>query len=305
MSDRLLISLSLVPVVAGSVLLVLLQRPPALESAPEKTVRAAQRSEAERPSASSDAWVGVVSARSSAELAADSESRVSEVFLRTGARVNAGDKILELDKSAVLSAVGMAGAELGQRSSEVARAQSRVDMMKSRLERVRAGAEWLSEQEVDTAAGDLRVAEAELRAAKAAVGISRARLNEQELRATRHTLVAPFAGTLVSADVDPGDSVSAGQVLARVFSVDRQVRFAMPRSFVPRASSSRVLIRASDGKAKAIARIDDVRPEVDPAAQLVFATALLPDELSSNPAWLPGTPVEVSPTLDVASLEMK
>jgi RND family efflux transporter MFP subunit len=305
MSDRLLISLSLVPVVAGGVLLALLQRPPALESPKQTALRAASRAQPERPSAPSDAWVGVVSAESTAELAADSESRVARVFLRTGMHVNAGDKLLELDKSAILSAVGVAGAELGQRSSEVARAQSRLDMVKGRLDRVKAGAEWLSEQEVDNAAGELRVAEAELRAAKAAVGISQARLSEQKLRATLHTLVAPFEGTLVSADVDPGDSVSAGQVLARVFSVHRQVRFAMPRSFVPAARTSRVVIRTSDGKAEVTARIDDVRPEVDPAAQLVFATAPLADELSGNPAWLPGTPVEVVPTLPIASLEVK
>jgi RND family efflux transporter MFP subunit len=305
MSDRSMILLSLVPVVVGAALLVLLQRPPALDRAPEKPVFRASRPDSNRPNAAPDSWVGVVSAESTAELAADTESRVAQVFLRTGAHVNAGDKILELDKSAVLSAARVVGAELGQRSSEEARSQSRLDMVKSRLERVKAGAEWLSAQEVDNAAGELRVAEADLRAARAAVGISRARLSEQELRATRHTLVAPFAGTLVSADVDPGDSVSAGQVLARVFSEHRQVRFAMPRSFVPAAHSSRVSIRTTEGKAEVSARIDDVRPEVDPAAQLVFATAPLADELSLDPAWLPGTSVEVVPTLPLASLEAK
>ena len=52
-----------------------------------------------------------------------------------------------------------------------------------------------------------------------------ARVEQQRTRLSRRALVAPFAGTIVGLEVDPGDSVRPGQILMRVHSDVRQVRF--------------------------------------------------------------------------------
>ena len=104
----------------------------------------------------------------------------------------------------------------------------------------------------------------------------------------------------MTCDVDPGDSVRAGQSVARVIDDTRHVRFALPREHLPSAGSLAVLLTVDTGAPAGSARptiagiVDSLQPEVDPAAQLVFAT-VTPSGDSST--LMPGTRVEVSPAL--------
>jgi RND family efflux transporter MFP subunit len=237
--------------------------------------------------------VGVIVAGYTAELAAESEGRVAEVHARTGARVAAGDPIVQLDPAELSTAFGMADAELRQRHSELARAEARLEAANTKLERLKQGEEWLSHQEMDSAQAEVKVAQAELRAARASVGVGQAQVNQQRLKVSRGTLVAPFAGTVVSLDVDPGDSVAAGQVIVRVLSEDRQVRFAFPAGerSVTQGSPVRVKLPGSDREFRA--NVAAIRPELDPSAELVFATAPLPEDVPDAARFLPGASVEV------------
>jgi len=293
MSDRLLISLASVPMLCSIGGLVLLQRatPLRLTTGPRAVSAVASEpvvTHAARP------WVGVVVAEYTAELAADAEGRVSSVFAKTGAHVEAGEKLLQLDGADVSSAVGMAGAELEQRRSDVSRAEARAAAAQSKLGRLHQGEAWLSQQEMDTANSEVQVANAELQAARAAVRVSRARVEQQRIVLSRKALVAPFAGTIVGLEVDPGDSVRAGQILMRVHSDVRQVRFAFPEGALDLATSPQVRIKLTGTSASTIARVSFVRPELDPSAALVFGTAALPADLPEPTRWLPGASVEVT-----------
>jgi RND family efflux transporter MFP subunit len=296
MSDRLLIAGASVPMLCGVVGLLLLQRVP---GASLGTVHASSHKgppptqvEAERKG-----WVGVVVAGNTAELAAETEGRVERVFVRTGARVKSGDSLLVFDRSESASAVGMANAQLGQRMSELARAQARAEAATNQLARLRAGQQWLSKQELDIASAEARMANAELASARSAVGIGRVQLGQQRLRADRQTLVAPFAGTVVALDVDPGDSVVPGQIVMRILSQDRQVRFAFPAGAMPGADSAPQLsIRLEGTDLTVDTSVAEVRPELDPSAQLVFASAALPSDLPEAARWIPGAPVFVTLT---------
>ena len=137
------------------------------------------------------------------------------------------------------------------------------------------------------------MAKADLLSARAGVGMGRARMAQQKLRSRRHTLEAPFDGVLVSCNVDPGDSVAAGSVVARVITDDRQVRFAFPRERLSSAGNMEVILGLPDGNARA--KVINVEPEVDPAAQMIFATATPPRTRS---ALIPGTRVDVRPVDD-------
>jgi RND family efflux transporter MFP subunit len=293
MSDRLLISLASVPMLCSIGGLVLLQRasPLRLTTGPRAVSSVASEpvvTRAARP------WVGVVVAEYTAELAADAEGRVSSVFAKTGAHVEAGEKLLQLDGADVSSAVGMASAELEQRRSDVSRAEARAAAARSKLGRLHEGEAWLSQQEMDTANSEVQVANAELQAARAAVRVSRARVEQQRTVLSRKALVAPFAGTIVGLEVDPGDSVRAGQILMRVHSDVRQVRFAFPEGALDLATSPQVRIKLTGASASTIARVSFVRPELDPSAALVFGTAALPADLPEPTRWIPGASVEVT-----------
>jgi RND family efflux transporter MFP subunit len=291
MSDRLLVAGAAFPMVLGALAVGFLQRGPSISFA-ASPAESTPLAHAAPPVASERPWVGVVIAGSTAELAADAAGRVAQVVAQTGTHVAQGDPILQLDRADVAGALGVVGAEVGQRRADVDRAQARYEAATSRLARLKAGEAWLSQQELDTARSEARVARAELAAARASLDMGGARYAQQRLRVTRSTVVAPFAGTLVTSDVAPGDSVAAGQILARVFSADRQVRFAVSRDHLPLAGAE-VLVTLPRSKTSVRARVASLRPEVDPSAQLVFATAPLPREVGPA-AWMPGTPVDVT-----------
>lgn len=294
MSDRVIVSLASIPMISGAVLLVAFQRAPALHAAAPQGVRsgAAQFHDA---NARHTTWVGVISAGNAAELAAETDGKVSEVWLEAGARVKADQPILQIDSSDAAGERGMATAELGQRSSETARASARLEEARNKLRRLKAGGKWIADHEIDMAASEVRMAEAEYRGAMAATQVGRAKLSIQKNREARYRLRAPFEGTLVDCDVDPGDSVRAGQVLARVISDDRQVRFALPPDQAPEEGEFEVLVRDPLSGRSMITKIKTMKPEIDTSAQLVFATATLILDPNQRKTWLPGTRVEVSP----------
>jgi RND family efflux transporter MFP subunit len=294
MSDRFVISLATIPMISGVVLLGLLQRPAASQViTPQRASRSALSST--RAEADASAWVGVVGAGSNAELAAEFEGRVTHVWVKAGQQVKQGDKLLEIDPADIATTVGVAGAELGQHRSDLQRAEARLEAARLRLTRLEEGGKWLSAQEIDAARTEARVAEADLAAARSSVAMGRARLAQQKLRADKHRIEAPFSGTLVSIEVDEGDSVSPGQLLARVISNDRVIRFAMPRAALTERPLPKVLVRLKGQSGGLEANVDAVRPEVDSAAQLVFARAELPEAVRELPSWMPGSVVEVMP----------
>jgi RND family efflux transporter MFP subunit len=294
MSDRFVISLATIPMISGVVLLGLLQRPAVSQVS-------ASRGPSPRSAASAHTesriapWVGVVSAGNNAELAAEFEGRVTHVWVKSGQHVNQGDKLLEIDPAEIATTVGVAGAELSQHRSDVQRAEARLEATRTRLKRLEEGGKWLSAQELDVARTEVRVAEADLSAARSSVTMGRARLAQQQLRQEKHRIEAPFSGTLVSIEVDEGDSVSAGQILARVISADRVIRFALPRTDVAEQALTEVSVRLKGQQGALRATVRTVRPEVDSAAQLVFASAALPDAVRDLPSWMPGSVVEVTP----------
>lgn len=294
MSDRFVISLATIPMISGVVLLGLLQRPAASQVSAVRP--AAMRSAlSEHTEAQASSWVGVVSAGSNAELAAEFEGRVTHVWVKAGQQVKVGDKLLEIDPADITTTVGVADAELNQHRSDVQRAQARLEAANIRLQRLEEGGKWLSAQEIDAARTEVRVAQADVAAARSTVAMGRARLAQQKLRADKHRIDAPFSGTLVSIEVDEGDSVSAGQLLVRVISDDRVIRFAMPRAALAEKPLPTVLVRLKGQTGGMEARVDAVRPEVDSAAQLIFARAELPEAVRDLPSWMPGSVVEVMP----------
>ncbi|HKU38083.1 MAG TPA: efflux RND transporter periplasmic adaptor subunit, partial [Polyangiales bacterium] len=293
MSDRLLIAGATVPIVCAIAALVLLQRTPGSRPTAALVARAHAQPEA-TPTSDRKPWLGVVVATNTAELAAIAEGRVESVYVRTGSRVRAGERLVQFDRGESTSSIGMASAQLDQRRSELLRSQARAQAAKDQLERLRAGANWLSKAELEAAAAEARMADAELQAARANVGVGRISVSRERLRANRQLLTAPFDGTVVALGVDPGDSVVAGQIVLRILSQGLQVNFAYPPQGLPNGAATEVSIQLAGSERAIRSKIFAVRPELDPSAELAFATAQLPAALPDRDRWLPGTPVEVT-----------
>src|SRR5262245_30303274 len=167
MTDRWLLVFAFVPMTVGTGMVALFSRAPAVSVAAAPVEHVAKRDTPALTDAAEQPWVGVVVAGTTAELAADADGQVAEVFVQNGARVAEGDKLLQFDADESSSAVGIASAELGQRRSEVSRAEAKAEAAHAQLERLRAGAAWLSKQELENAEAEARLADAELRAASA------------------------------------------------------------------------------------------------------------------------------------------
>ena len=295
MSDRLLIASAGVPILCGLTALLLLQRVPGT-TLTRGPAALAPLTDATAEVESAPSWVGVVVAGSTAELAPSVSGRVESVFVHTGQTVARGERLLQFDRSESTNSVGVANAQLNERASDLLRYQARAQAARDALKRLRVGEAWLSKQELERAVAESRVADAELSAARASVGASRIQLSQQRFRATLQTLSAPFAGTVVALDVNTGDSVSAGQIVMRILSEDRQVRFAFPPGELPEGAARHIKIRLSGSQHEVVSDVGAVRPEVDPSAQLVFATAPLPAALPEPARWIPGAAVRVALT---------
>jgi hypothetical protein len=88
-------------------------------------------------------------------------------------------------------------------------------------------------------------------------------------------------------------------VVLRILSDDRQVRFAFPAGGLPDVGLQRVAIRMPGIASEVQTVVSSVRPEVDPSAQLVFASAPLPAALPESARWIPGAAVRVALVNDV------
>jgi membrane fusion protein, multidrug efflux system len=296
MSDKLTVSLALIPMCAGLLLVGILQRPTARSmSASLPAARLVDDADARRRAAQKTSFPGVVIAARSAEVAAEADGRIAQVWARSGAHLRRGDPILQIDRSDVNTGIAGANAERDQRHSEELRAEARRVRARDTLARLSRGSAWLSAQELEAARSELAVAEAELAAARSATAMSKVRLRQVHLKAARHVVMAPFDGVLMSSELDIGDSVSAGQVLARVVSEDRRVRFGMPREYVPNRGTMQVTLQLNEHAPRVRASVIDVRPEVDPAAQLVIAVALPDTNVARGPEWVLGARVSVLP----------
>ena len=73
-------------------------------------------------------------------------------------------------------------------------------------------------------------------------------------------------------------------------SDDRQVRFAFPPGELV---ERQVAIKLKGTELAIAAEVTELRPEIDPSAQLVFATAALPTALPEAARWIPGAPAQV------------
>lgn len=186
-----------------------------------------------------------VASTDEAELATRVSGTVRRVRVKVGSRVEAGDTLVELDAEDV--------------EARVAEAEAAVEAARSRHERIRAlqrdGA--ATEQELDDVEEALRRAEAGLREARAQRGYV--------------VLRAPFAGTVVRRDADPGDLAVPGRpILALVRPGSVEIEADLPAAVAARVvEGDRLDVRVPETGAAVAVRVERISPARDPASRRV------------------------------------
>jgi RND family efflux transporter MFP subunit len=217
----------------------------------------------QKPVTISTEFVGVLRSRRSSEIRPQVEGIITNIFVKSGDRVESGRALLQIDPLRQQAALESNEASRMAQEAAVSYAQQQYDRAKQLLD---AGA--TSQQEFEQAETNLKTARASLEAL-------RAREQEARVQLQYYRVASPTAGTVGDIPVRVGDRVTSSTVLT---TVDQQagleVYVQVP---VERAPGLRpglpVRIRDRDGALLAESAINFVSPQVDDRTQSVLAKA--------------------------------
>lgn len=155
---------------------------------------------------------GSVQARTTSNLIPEVRGRIVSIGqnFQEGAFFEEGEILIEIDKGDYETELIVADAAYAQADLRVAEEEARSAQAKRDWERLNP----------DTAAGRLTLREPQLKQVSAALASAQARVNNAKRNLDRTLIRAPFAGRVLTKNVDVGQYVSPGNQLARVFAVD-------------------------------------------------------------------------------------
>lgn len=198
--------------------------------------------------------------------------------------------------------------ELAVERARAAVARARVALQREEAEAEVARKEWEELHPGEAPPSGLVVREPQIRQARAELEAALADLAAAELNLERTRISVPFAGVVVSENVDVGQFVTTGARLAQVYGTDTvEVRVPLDTREiawfdVPSRSGgagARAEVRAEFGGADFTwtARISRMEAQVDQSSRMVHVIAEVAspyDATDERPALLPGTFVDVT-----------
>ncbi len=198
--------------------------------------------------------VGSVSAVQGATVAAESAGTVSEVAFQNGSEAKKGDLLMKLDTSSEAAQLKSAEADLELARSNLARAQD------------------LSQRNV-ISKSDLDNAQSAFKQKQGAVDNMRSLIAKKEVH-------APFDGQLGIRLVNPGQTITAGQQLVSLQSLDPvYVDFALPQQNLPQLAQgleARVHSDAVPGK-EFKGKLTAINSSIDTSTRNVTLQGTLPN----------------------------
>ena len=155
---------------------------------------------------------GTVQARTESTLVSEVRGKVISVSpaFRAGGFFEKGELLLEIDSRDYETAVVVAEASL---------AQAQLNLVEEQARSRQAEVDWRRLQPDEEPSG-LVLRMPQLKEAEANIASAKARLQNAKLNLERTKIVAPYAGRILSKEVDIGQYVSTGNILASVYAVD-------------------------------------------------------------------------------------
>jgi RND family efflux transporter MFP subunit len=269
--------------------------PPSVPQAGAKPRSAA--SPAASPAAEpAQGWIGVVVARESVDITADSQGRLAAIHVKIGDQVRRGDRIATLDTRVVAQDLEMARASLRSAEADAARAAAEAAEAKQRNDRRRANPDFFSKEDLAQAELQTKTSASTLDAAQARVGEQRARVRQLQTSVGQNEVRAPFAGRVAERYVDAGAIVSLGRPIVRLISGgDLLVRAAVPPEQARSLAVGRpVIVHIRTLGLSVPGRIERIAPEIDAASQMILIEAHLDPPAEVIPRLQTGLVVEVA-----------
>lgn len=208
-------------------------------------------------------YVATVKSRDSTVIMPQVEGQITQIFVHSGDRVEAGKPLMEIDPLKQQATV---------KSQESARAaqQANLSWAKQQYDRSKGlyGAGVVSKQDLDQAKAALDAAQAQMEALDAQV-------REQEVQLHYFKVVAPRGGIVGDVPVRVGDRVTTTTQLTTVDQPGSLEAYV----YVPIEHSAQlkmnlpVQVVDSDGKVLANTRVSFISPQVDNSTQTVLLKA--------------------------------
>jgi len=217
-------------------------------------------------------WIGVVVARQSVDVKADSQGRLLTVRVAIGDRVRRGDPIATLDTSLATQDLEMARSQLRGAQIDERRASDEMAEAVARNDRRQKNPDFFSKE-------DLAQASLQAKTATAAYEVARSRVSEQEARVrqlqtslSRNEIRAPFDGRVAERFADPGAVVGPGTPVVRLISAgDLLVRAAVPPEEARRLRVGQpVAVSLRTQGLQIPGTLERIAPEVDASSQMVL-----------------------------------
>ena len=222
----------------------------------------------------SSEYVATLRSRGSAAIMPQVEGHITRIFVRAGARVAAGEPLMQIDPVKQQATVA------SQQDTRAAQAAA-LDYARQQYDRVKGlhAAGISSQQDLDQARTALEAAEANLKAIEAQV-------REQQAQLRYYRVSAPAAGVVGDIPVRVGDRVTVSTLLTTVESPGiMEAYVSVP---VERAAQLRrglpLRIVDSAGAVVAESHVTFVSPQVDDQTQTVLVKAGIEDKGALRPA---------------------
>ncbi|MDO7897148.1 efflux RND transporter periplasmic adaptor subunit [Pseudomonas citrulli] len=225
-------------------------------SAPKPPVSVAVATAVEQPWQARLPAVGSLKALQGVDLSLENSGTVRKVLFQSGQKVKVGQPLLQLDSDVESALLETAEADLGLSQLDFGRGRQLV------------GSQAISKGEFDRLSAQLKKNQATVNQLKAALA--------------KKEIVAPFSGTIGIRQVDVGDYLASGTVIATLQDLSSlYVDFHVPEQTVPRlavAQPVNVSVAAYPGQTF-IGAISAINPKVEDSTRnvLVRATLANPD----------------------------
>jgi RND family efflux transporter MFP subunit len=212
-------------------------------------------------------YVATLKSRDSAVVMPQVEGIITQIFVHSGERVEAGAPLMQIDPAKQQATVKSQEDTRAAQVAQVKWAQQNYDRVSGL-----ASAGVVSKQDLDQARATLDAAQAQLHSLDAQV-------NEQQVQLHYYKVVAPRAGIIGDVPVRVGDRVTTTTVLTTVDrpgSLEAYIYVPVEKSAQLKMNLPVQIVDAA-GAPLASSRITFISPQVDNTTQTVLAKAQIPN----------------------------
>jgi RND family efflux transporter MFP subunit len=217
-------------------------------------------------------WIGVLVARESVDVKADSPGRLRSMHVSIGDSVKRGDPIATLDTSLASQDLEMARSALRGTQADEHRAADELAEAKARDERRQKNPDFFSKEDLAQAALQAKTAASAYEVARSRAAEQATRVRQLETSLSRNEIRAPFDGRVAERFADAGAVVDPGTRLVRLISAgDLLVRAAVPPEEARRLKEGdAVTVTVRTLGLRIPGTLQRIAPEVDAASQMVL-----------------------------------